>query len=365
MAINTLDAIRTKVRRLTRKPSISQITDVELDEYINTFVVYDFPEHLRMFNLLTNFTFVTNPYQDTYPTDEISFAGMITNPLYNFQNKYLSITQPVYIAGFQAMYTQSQQQFFNIYPKVNSIASIGVTGDGTTMTFSGVVNAAQSFIPNNLTQQIGLLQRNVLFSSVDAAGSGLALVDVPVVDTATGNLLPEGNLYIPGQEPTTPPTTTLINNRINYATGEFRITFPFAPAVGVPINSQTVPQNLTRPQSLMYYDNKFTVRPVPDQPYRVEFEAYVRPTELIAQNQKPELEEWWQYIAYGAAKKIFEDQMDLDSVQMIMPEFKQQERMCLRRTLVQITNQRPATIYTNQIEGGSGWGWGTFGGPNF
>ena len=40
-----LQTIRTKVRRLTRSLSPAQLTDAQIDEYINTFVLYDFPEH--------------------------------------------------------------------------------------------------------------------------------------------------------------------------------------------------------------------------------------------------------------------------------------------------------------------------------
>jgi hypothetical protein len=81
-------------------------------------------------------------------------------------------------------------------------------------------------------------------------------------------------------------------------------------------------------------------------------------------NQAPQLEEWWQYIAYGAAKKIFEDRMDLDSVALILPEYQKQEQLVLRRTIVQNTNERTATIYTEQLGGTSGSGfWGWSGGP--
>ena len=73
---NTLQTIQQKVRRLTRTPSTAQLSDDDINQYINTFVVYDFPEHLRMFNLRTQFTFYANPYQDVYPTDEISFVGV-------------------------------------------------------------------------------------------------------------------------------------------------------------------------------------------------------------------------------------------------------------------------------------------------
>jgi len=132
-----LTQIQSKVRRLTRSPSEAQLTTQDLNNYINTFVVYDFPEHLRTFNLRTNFTFFTNPGQDVYPTDIASFGIAINNPLYNFQNLILTIHPPVYIAGFQSFFSQSPEQFFGIYPKVNSIALIGTSGDGITTTFTG------------------------------------------------------------------------------------------------------------------------------------------------------------------------------------------------------------------------------------
>jgi len=361
---SSLATIQQKVRRLTRTPSTAQLSDDDINQYINTFVVYDFPEHLRMFNLRTTFTFYANPFQDVYPTDTISFLGVTTNPLYNFQNLYISVHDPVYIAGYQSFYTQSREQFFGIYPMVNSIASIGPTGNGVTQNFIGVINSQQAILPpNNFQQTITLLQNNVLFSSIATNGEGLALVDVPLTDSVTGNKLPIGNLYVPNALPVGPITTLdpAPYGTINYVTGAFNITFPSAPAAGVLINSQTVPQNCALPQALMYYDNQFTIRPVPDQPYRVNFEAYMRPTALLAGNQSPQLEEWWQYIAYGAAKKIFEDRMDTDSVAQIMPEYKKQEALCLRRTIVQYTNERVATIYTEQASGPSGsggWGWG-------
>jgi hypothetical protein len=364
---STLSSIQVKVRRITRSPSETQLTSDDLNNYINTFIVYDFPEQLRTFNLRTTFSFYTNPFQDVYATNTEAFAGVTTNQLYNFQNRYLTVHPPVYIAGFPSYYSQSREQFYGIYPLVNSIMSIGTTGDGVTTSFTGVItnNTGPNFVvPTAANQTTALLQNNVLFSSIGVNNEGLALVDVPVVSTTTGNPTTVGNLYIPGLQPTTPPTVVTPANTINYVTGAYTITFPSAPGSAQPINSQTVPQVVARPQSLLYYNNQFIVRPVPDQPYQVNFECYVRPTYLMELNSVPQLEEWWQYIAYGAAKKIFEDRMDMESVGLIMPEFKTQERLCLRRSIVQYTNERTATIYTEQTgfgPGSGGWGWG--GGP--
>jgi hypothetical protein len=78
-----------------------------------------------------------------------------------------------------------------------------------------------------------------------------------------------------------------------------------------------------------------------------------QPTELLAANTSPDIEQWWQYIAYGAAKKILEDRMDMETVAKIAPEFKMQERLALRRTLVQNKSQRTPTIYTEQASLGA------------
>lgn len=358
----TLDAIQIKVRRLTRSPSTSQLTDADLQNYINTFVVYDFPEHLRMFNLRSTYTFVCNPFQDAYPTDVDSFAGVTTNPLYDFQNKYISVHNPVYIAGYDSFYTQSREQFYGIYPFTNSIQSTQIMGNGITQSFSGNLQTLLGAVGGGAV----LLKRNVLFSAIGTNGDGLALADVPLVSLVTGYETVEGNLYTPQTQPAIPPTTADFDatNYINYVTGEFTITFNAPPAANTPINIQSVPSVVALPQAMLYYDNTFYLRPIPDQPYNINFEVYQRPTWLMETSSNPALNEWWQYIAYGAAKKIFEDRMDMDSVQMIMPEFKKQETLCLRRTLVQYSNERTATIYTEQTSFGPGngqWGWG--GGP--
>lgn len=359
----TLAQIQEKVRRLTRSPSTSQLSDADLNNYINTFILYDFPEHLRTFNLRVPFAFYTNPGQDTYNTDIASFSGATNNKLYNFQNLYLTVHPPVYIAGFEALYSQSREQFFSIYPKFNSIIASGVTGTGITGPYTGTINTQQTIppVPNN--QSITLLQNSILLESVNALGIGVALVDVPIVNGTTGAKMIDGNLYDPNSAAyaaalANPPTAIDPVNTINYLSGVFTATFSSAVAAGAPINSQVVAANLTRPTAVLYYNNMFTIRPVPDQVYKVEFEVYQRPTALLATNQVPELEEYWQYIAFSVSKKIFEDKLDYESVNMIMPSLLEQQKLINRRTIVQITNQRTPTIYSEDMFNGYGSGFG-------
>lgn len=331
--LSTLQQIIIKVRRLTRKMSESQISNDEIRRYINTFVLYDFNEHLRMQALRSTFTFYASPNVDTYDTN----TSNSNEPLFNFKNKYITVHTPVYIAGYQSMFSQSREQFFAIYPMVNNVASIGTAGDGVTTNFFGTL------------ANVPILPRNVLFSSVDANNNPLTLYDVPD-DSRTGDLIN--------------PATGNVDGVINYLNGEFALLFSTAPASGQAINSQTVPYVASQPQAMLFYDEKFILRPVPDQAYRVDMEVYRRPDELLELGQSPHLAEWWQYIAYGAAKKIFEDSMDPESVATIMPEFRKQENLINRRTIVQQTDQRAATIYTEQTAGGYGPGW-WYGGGSF
>jgi hypothetical protein len=338
-ALSTLDKIRIKVRRLTRSLSTAQLTDAQLDEYINTFVLYDFPEHLRLFNLYETFEFFTQPFIDVYKTSTV-----LTNPMYDFKNRKITVHPPIYIAGNQSQFVESREQFYKLYPMVNQIASIGQTGTGLPLdtSFTGVINSQQSNVPSSYNQNITLIRENVLFSSIDSNGNGLAMIDYPISATI-------GNLYVPGGAPASTVVKD-IDNYINYVTGQFKVTFVAAPGAGLAINSQTIPVQVSRPVTVLFFDGQFTLRPVPDQPYRISMEVYVQPTEFLANpgSQVPKLDEWAGYIAYGAGLKIFQDRMDTESIAQIMPEFKKQEVLIQRRTIVQMTSQKVATIFDNQ-----------------
>lgn len=368
MADSSLFAIKKKTRLLTRSLTEAQLSDYDLTQYINTYVLYDFPETLRLFNLKTTFTFYTLPYIDTYSTTDNPDSA-----LYNFTNKYITTDRPVYIAGYQAMFSQSREQFYGIYPILNSIANIGTTGDGITTQFGGFINTTQADT-NGISGQIAtLLQNNVLFSAVDDNSNGLAMADSPILDATTGNPTIWGQLYN-ALDANTPPTLFLnapyasqggfpVNNYINYLTGEYVVTFADAPDIGSTINSQTVAVNPSLPQALLFFDGEFVVRPVPDQSYRVDMEVFTQPSELLASDSVPELSEWWQLIAFNAAKKILEDRLDYDTLNLILPSLKEQENLVLRRTIVQQTSQRTSTIYTEQTAN-NGYGNGFFNGGN-
>lgn len=307
----TLTRIQRKVRDLTGSPSESQLTTTDLNDYINTFFLYDFPEHIRLFTLREEFVFYTQPNVAVYDQ---------TNTDYN-PNEVISVLKPVYISGYDSFYTQSREQFFRVYPIVEFEQEFA-TGNGGA-TYTGTVT------------QTPFLQNYVTIGAVDVIGNALQ-----VRDDGAGNLI--GDVGVG-------------TNTVNYTTGAINVTF----SANVPNPNQitvfVVPYVASRPEAMLFFDNQFTLRPVPDKIYRVSIEIYKQPTFLMNTSQSPELNQWWQYIAYGAAKKVLEDRQDTETLAAILPSFKEQERLVLRRTIVQQTNERVATIYTEQTSGLSGF----------
>ncbi len=224
-------------------------------------------------------------------------------------------------------------------------------GNNSSGPFVGTIIPPRTGVPF-------ILQESVNFNCLDTNGTSMIMVDIPISNTI-GNLT-QANV------PLVPPYDTIQNpaNFINYVSGQFTITFPSITQTMATIWFEGILYQPGKPLCMLYYDDKFTIRPVPDKTYTVQLEVDVRPTELINSTDVPYLEQWWQYIAYGAAKKIFEDRMDYDSINMMMPSLKEQERLVLRRTIVQQTEQRTSTIYTEQTSGGFGPGW-WYGGGSF
>ncbi len=115
-----------------------------------------------------------------------------------------------------------------------------------------------------------------------------------------------------------------------------------------------------RPYCLMFWNNEFTIRPVPDQVYKVEVETYLTPVQFLETSTNPILNQWWQYISYGAAMEIQRERNDFDSVDGLREGFMRQEGLVLERQGVEEIGQRNSTIFsaaTPQQGWNQGWGF--------
>jgi len=307
--LSQLSSIRTKIRRLTRNPSPAQIADATINDYINNFVLYGMPAYLKVESLKKVLTFYTSPNEDTYQTNTTD----ATDPLYNFKNKYTNVLPPIYIAGLRTDFYQSTDEFYNVYPQ-QSHKTLVETGNGVTTAFTGTLEGYP------------VMKNMVTFSTVDV-GDNVLIVPDDGYGAFTG--------------PIDPLST------INYSTGQYYVNFTTAPADGKSIWAQAVPYTASKPITVLYFNNKFILRPIPDITYRVDVTVYQRPTELTNDTDLPELSEWWEYIAYGAAIKILQDRLDMDTANLLMTEFHNQAILVNRRKIIQNASRRTSTIYSN------------------
>lgn len=339
---NTLADIRTKVRRVTARPSANQISDSEIDKYINTFYVYDMPEHLKLISLRYNYEFTTTANKPVYdmPT-----------------GTYLTAMPPVFIGGYQSYMTQSRENFFRINPQLNFLQQSIATGTNAVGPYTATLTnlpIMPGFKPNppgaysdSTVNDIAAsnLNWNVLISAVGAPDPTSGITpSISLIDDG------QGNLFAPTDTSTDPASR---RGTINYITGAVSIT-TFAAAIPTDnaINAQYIPYVASRPQSAIFFQDQIIVYPVPDQAYTVSFEAYKYPTEFLSTDstKTPQLAEWWQLLAYGAADKIFADNADFENMMKFRPLLDEQMNLVLRRTIVQQTSERVSTIYTEQSQ---------------
>ena len=307
--MTTLLRIRKKVRRLTSTPDTIQLPDADIDDYIDTFYENDLPQHLQLFTLHKTYIFYTEPNEDQY-----------TLPV----NTWTSVGPPIYMAGYQSEFDINRDSFFQKYPILNYDENT-IAGNGT----SGPYSFTLSNVP--------VLKRQVTISAIDSNGDTLVLTD-----DGAGNLTLDGD--------------TTVRGTINYVSGAVAITdWSNTIPSTTTMNAQTVPYVASRPRAALFYDNMFTLRPVPDKAYRIELDAYRKPSQLLnADTDEPEIQQWWEYIAYGAAKKVLADRGDQDTLQFIEPLMQEQKELILHRTIIQQTPERTPTIYSDQAGAAGG-----------
>lgn len=300
--MTTLQTIRDKVRRLVAEDT-QQLTDADIDFFINTYYLNDFPQQLRLIKQQINYELPLFPGQGTYAVP---------------WDSYTSFSGPAYVAGYPIFFSQSQQQFYQMFPEFQQQAYL--TGNGTVGPYTTTLQFPQ-ITPG--TVYVSALTNSGLASGTDNTNGQI-----------TGNNVAN--------------TST-----VNYLTGTISIVFNDVVAVGQPISIQYATGQFQRPQGLLLFDSEFQVRPVPDQSYLLTLQAYALPTALLAQPQpsgtSPALPFWWQALAFGAAKKIFEERMDTDQINKVLPMLKEQLTYCQRTTLMENSQQRPTTPYSQQL----------------
>lgn len=364
----TLANAITKTRKLTGSSNSFQVTDSYIVQQMHSFYSYDLPAKFRSLKLKDVYTFTTNVGQDVYPFNSELYIT-VNNPCYCAKREIKLFHNPW--SFYAANYNWQQYTTF-------------ATGDGTTGPYSGYTTAypmiasvnndpgtqtnPNLFFPQSRVQNI-LITANV--TGTNGVGQTQNVTDdgqgnlIQIFQTSNSGNQEYGWTYYRQYASSTP--TVAGNATINYATGEITdVVFAEAIPSGTAINIQYNPKQFSIPLAIMNYQNQLTLSPVPDRGYTIELSCYRQPIQaLIAQDMtgNPELSEWWEILAVGAAKKIFEERLDSDGVIFIDKMLKERYDIIETRTYAQIGQERINTIYTDQLTEnyGSGAGLTSFG----
>jgi len=358
MSIATLQDIITKVRRLTGSGNAFQLTDAQIIDYINSFYLYDLPAQFRSLKLKDRYTFNTIRGIDIYPFDSEHYTT-VEMPCYCMKRIIPLYQQPWGNEGFWG--SSSNWQFQQNLTQGNGTVGPYIGTLENTPVVRSTNNNPMVQTPLSSTQvfpagnpvpfpqaNIGRVQ-NILITANVALGNTLN-----ITDDGAGNLI--GNV---GVGP----------NTINYDTGAISVTFSVAVPAGQNIQVMYSPTVMSVPLSILFFQNQFTLRPIPDQGYTIELIAYRQPSQALLGSEDPtnpnlagvpELKEWWELLATGAAKKFFEDQQDINSIQVMDKIIFERYAVAEARTYAQLGKQRIGTIYADQMN--NGYGTGGYGG---
>jgi hypothetical protein len=391
---NTYSYIEQKVRRLTASSSQAALPSTTIEDYVNRFYNSDFPYAIKIDQQRSVYKFLTIPNVDRYPVD--------VNTLQGFR-------APVYFEGIQGNFFKNRDQLFNLYPRYpTQFQPIGGDGITTSFTFNLFGNNVNPFPQPNF----GILSTQVVIGGIDVNGNPIRIIDDggAVVNsfgignnTTTGQLLfinqntVGDNVYLdmnniqqpampnlsplggqgnansnpppdPYSSPVVPssyqqyppsPLTPQYCGTVNYVTTQITVNFPIAPAAGTMINVWAATYQVGRPYNLLFWNNELTIRPVPDNVYLCEIEVFQTPSQFMQTTDSPILNQWIQYIAYGAALEILRDRQDMEGVQNLMEGFQRQEALVLERQAIEEIQQPNITLFnTTQTGYGYGTGWG-------
>lgn len=380
-ADNTYSFIEKKVRRLTASGSEASLSSSDIQAAVNLFYNNDFPYAIKIDQQRVVYRFATLPNVDRYPVDV---------------NTYMGFRGPVYFEGIQGNFFKNRDQLYNLHPRYpTQFQPAG--GDGVTTSFDfTLLSNSQSPFPQ---PSMGILSTQLMIGGIDINGDPIRIVDDGGAavnsygigsNTVSGNLLyiqqnnVGNNVYLDSnnvQQPAIPPTSPLggskyydgnypsyppspLSNQycgtVNYITTAIHIDFPVAPASGSMINVWAATYQPGRPYNLLFWNNEFTIRPVPDNVYMVEVEAFQTPVQFMQTTDNPQLNQWAQYIAYGAACEIMRERQDTDGLANLLEGFKRQEALVLERQSVEDIGQPNITLFNSTQTGyGYGVGWGT------
>ena len=220
----------------------------------------------------------------------------------------------------------------------------GGTWTATDQTFSFTIAAP-------------FLSKEVVIGGVDTGGNAISINDDGngnlnyIVPNPVVTVPPYTQNYTAGNAPTTDfiglPIPGMHNQNnldpglnklttigsVDYVSGQIDFTLPNGISLGDgELLTVRVSQYQTgRPNDLLFWNNEFTIRPIPKHIHKVEVEVYLTPVQFLATTDNPIVQQWWQCISYIAAMEILRERQDIEGVANLEEGYERQMALVLER----------------------------------
>ena len=208
----------------------------------------------------------------------------------------------------------------------------------------------------------------LIFVQQNTVGDNVYLDSTNTQQAAIPNTSPLGGQSNANSNPPPPPSsyqayppsplTPQYCGTVNYVTTQINLLLPVPLQAGSMLNIWAATYQVGRPYNVLFWNNELTIRPVPDNVYLCEIEAYQTPSQFFNTTDSPILNQWVQYIAYLAAMEILRDRQDMEGVANLEEGFKRQEALVLERQAVEEIGQPNITLFNGTVQG---WGAGAWG----
>jgi len=292
--------IRQKVRNVSGRLSVDELTNDELLDYVNRYMQYEFPAEVKLDRNYTYYEFNTSANTATYTLSE----------------DYTNFDPAGYIDNFRLNWYSDPDKFENENP-YNFTRLTPFTGDGATAayatTLTGIPIRPGTMIVEDATEVFTDNSAGVLTGSAGGTGT------------------------------------------INYTTGALSVTFNANVANGQAVNVSYEAYTAGRPQAVLFFNNQFELYPIPDKVYRFKCKGWttltvtttagVQQQQFVNPTDRPLKDQWGPAIAYGAARRIHSDYGEMDAYAEVSALYKEQINYILKRTHNQLLTTRSQPMF--------------------
>lgn len=312
MADALLEAIRIKTRRITQRLGEHHLSTRHLDQIINS-ALEDLHRDIRLLEMETYFNLHTLPTVGYYDLRCIPVCRK--NFKSTAMDSYDAFGSPATIdGGCELQWIQYVDEYKYIC-KSSSLIEKTFSADQSSGEFT--VSLGKTINPFSLC---------IYYRSM--SGEDVLIYDIP-------NCKNRGNLCMQTFEEGD------LEGCIYYSTGEIQCKPKYAIDINQKILVRAEAATVGMPSSIFKYGTRFFLYPIPDKVYHIQMKAMYRPILLLATGEFDHIiEEYWQYLAFSAAKKLFEEQHDINGLNDILPAWNEQHIYIKRRKSNQRNMQR-------------------------